>query len=154
MDAPDPTHIFETIEFRDAYRMSYLTNAVIVTTYDEVRRDFGIIRAEYHLLMCLAHYPTLTAQDVSRLTRRPRNSISRAVHRMLELGYLDREPHPSDRRQSLLTITPTGRRLHEQISARLVARQDEILEPLTTTERRHLDRILQKLAVHTAALPN
>ncbi len=150
---PDPTSIFDNIEFRDAYRMSYLTNAVIVPTYEQVRLDFGVIRAEYHLLMCLAHYPTLTAQDVSRLTRRPRNSISRAVHRMLAEGYLERSPHPDDGRQALLTITPAGRELHDQISARLAARQEEILAPLSPAERRQLDRILQKLAVHTAALP-
>jgi DNA-binding MarR family transcriptional regulator len=153
MQGPDPTVIFDAIEFRDAYRMSYLTNAVIVPTYDEVRRDFGVIRAEYHLLMCLAHYPTLSAQDVSRLTRRPRNSISRAVHRMLAEGYLDRAPDPDDGRQSLLTITPAGRALHEKIAARLAARQEEILAPLSVSERRQLDRILERLTLHTAALP-
>jgi DNA-binding MarR family transcriptional regulator len=153
VQGPDPTVIFDAIEFRDAYRMSYLTNAVIVPTYDEVRRDFGVIRAEYHLLMCLAHYPTLSAQDVSRLTRRPRNSISRAVHRMLAEGYLDRAPDPDDGRQALLTITPAGRALHEKIAARLAERQEEILAPLSASERRQLDRILKRLTLHTAALP-
>lgn len=153
MQGPDPTVIFDAIEFRDAYRISYLTNAIVVPTYDQIRLDFGVIRAEYHLLMCLAHYPTLSAQDVSRLTRRPRNSISRAVHRMLAEGYLDRDPDPDDGRQSLLTITPAGRELHDQIAARLAQRQEEILAPLDANERRQLDGILQRLAVHTAALP-
>lgn len=153
MQDPDPTRMFDSVEFRDAYRMSYLTNAVIVPTYEQVRRDFGIIRAEYHLLMCLAHYPTLSAQDVSNLTRRPRNSISRAVHRMQAEGYLDRSPHPDDGRQALLTITATGRALHDKIAARLSARQEEVLAPLSAAERRQLDRLLQKLSIHTAALP-
>lgn len=154
MQGPDPTVIFDAIEFRDAYRISYLTNAVIVPTYDEVRREYGVIRAEYHLLMCLAHYDTLSAQDVSRLTRRPRNSISRAVHRMLDEGYLDRAPDPDDGRQALLTITPAGRELHEKIAARLTARQEEILAPLSAVERRQLDRILERLTLHTATLPD
>ncbi len=153
MQEANPIDIFDAIEFRDAYRMSYLTNAVIVPVYDQVRRDFGVIRAEYHLLMCLAHYPTLSAQDVSRVTRRPRNSISRAVHRMLADGYLDRAPDPDDGRQALLTITASGRELHDKISARLAERQEEILAPLTGTERRQLDQILQKLSTHTATLP-
>ncbi len=153
MQDPDPTRMFDNVEFRDAYRMSYLTNAVIVPTYEQVRREFGIMRAEYHLLMCLAHYPTLSAQDVSNLTRRPRNSISRAVHRMLAEGYLDRSPHPEDGRQALLTITPAGRELHNKIAARLAARQEEILAPLSQAERRQLDRLLHKISIHTAALP-
>ena len=153
MQGPDPETIFVEIAFRDAYRMSYLINAIIVPTYDQVRRDFGIIRAEYHLLMCLAHYPTLSAQDVSRLTRRPRNSISRAVHRMLAEGYLTRTPDPNDGRQALLTITPAGRKLHEEIAARLAERQEVVLDPLTTDERVQLDGLLQRLARHVADLP-
>lgn len=153
MQGPDPTVMFDAIEFRDAYRISYLTNAIVVPTYDDIRRDFGVIRAEYHLLMCLAHYETLSAQDVSHLTRRPRNSISRAVHRMLAEGYLDRAPHPDDGRQSLLTITTAGRALHDQVAARLAERQEEILAPLGDGERKQLDRILQRLAVHAATLP-
>ncbi len=154
MDAPDPETIFDEIAFRDAYRMSYLINAIIVPTYDQVRRDFGVIRAEYHLLMCLAHYPTLSAQDVSRITRRPRNSISRAVHRMLAEGYLDRSPDPSDGRQALLTITPEGRALHEQIAARLAERQEVVLSPLDADERVQLDGLLRRLARHVADLPD
>lgn len=153
MPAADPNHIFQSVEFRDAYRMSYLTNAVTVTTYDDVRRDFGIIRAEYLLLLCLAHYSVLSAQDVSRLTRRPRNSISRAVHRMLDDGYLTRVPDPDDGRQALLTITPAGRKLHAQIAARLKERQEEVLAPLSAAERKQLDKILQKVSAHTASLP-
>ena len=153
MQDPDPTVMFDAIEFRDAYRMSYLTNAVIVPTYAGIRRDFGVSRSEYHLLMCLAHYPTLSAQDVSRMTRRPRNSISRAVHRMLDEGYLDREPHPDDGRQALLTITPAGRDVQKKISRRLTERQEEVLAPLNADERRQLDSLLQRLSVHTAQLP-
>jgi len=70
--APDLTRIFDTVEFRDAYRISYLANAIVVPGYDAIQREFGIIRAEYILLVCLAHFPVLTAQDVSRIARRPR----------------------------------------------------------------------------------
>ena len=88
----DYSNIFEAVEFPDAYKVSYLANAIVFPTYEDVRKDFGLVRAEYHLLLCLAHYPELTAQEVARITRRPRNSISRAVHRMLDLGFLKRVP--------------------------------------------------------------
>ncbi len=151
--APDLTRIFDTIEFRDAYRISYLANAIVVPAYEAVRRQFGIIRAEYILLVCLAHYPVLTAQDVSRIARRPRNSISRAVHRMLAEGYLDRARDPQDGRQARLKLTPKGRALHEKIAVRLLERQEEVLAPLDAKERRQLDRLLQRLALHAAGLP-
>ena len=149
----DLTRIFDSIEFRDAYRISYLANAIVVPAYDTIRREFGIIRDEYILLVCLAHFPVLTAQDVSRISRRPRNSISRAVHRLLSEGFLDRAPDPDDGRQARLKLTPRGRALHEKIAVRLVERQEVVLAALDAKERRQLDALLQKLALHAAVLP-
>ncbi len=150
--AQDLTDIFETVEFPDAYKVSYLANAVVIPTYEDVRRDFGLVRSEYHLLLCLAHFPELTAQDVARMTRRPRNSISRAVHRMQDEGYLKRVPDPEDGRQAKLTITPAGREMHEKISKYLVDREAEVFDVLASEDREHLRRILRVLASHAAGL--
>ena len=151
-ESPDLTLIFETAEFADAFRISYLANAIVVPTYDDIKRDFGVIRAEYLLLLCLSHYPELTAQDVSVLTRRPRNSISRAVHRMLKEGYLRRVPDPNDGRQAHLSITPQGKAMHQKIAAYLVAREAEILGVLGKSEHKAFRKTLQKLALHASKL--
>ena len=152
MASADLTKIFDTIEYPDAYRITYLGNAIVMPTYDAVYRDFGLARAEYILLGCLSHFDQLTAQDVARIARRPRNTISRAVHRMVDEGHLERAPDPGDARQATLKVTPSGRALHEQISAYLVRRQEEVLSVLSKEERKTLSDILQKTAMHVAAL--
>ncbi len=92
--------------------------------------------------------PELTAQDVANMTGRPRNSISRAVHRMLTEGYLDRTPDPDDGRQAMLRITPKGRKFHERIVKRFIARGKELLSvqvgsrfPLLATSRERQDKL-------------
>ena len=152
MAPPDLTKIFDTIEYPDAYRITYLGNAIVMPAYDAVQRDFGLVRAEYILLVCLSHYEELTAQDVARIARRPRNTISRAVHRMLKEGHLQRAPDPNDGRQARLRITPSGRALHEEIATYLLRRQEEVLSVLSADERRTLSGILQKAALHAATL--
>ena len=149
---PDPDEFLERVEFRDAALLSFVTSAIIEPAYEAVKRDFGIIRPEYMLLLCLSHYPVLTAQDVSRLTGRPRNSISRAVHRMVAEGHIERAPDPDDGRQARLTITASGRALHEKIAARMAERQDETLAGLAPAEREALSSLLQKAARHAATL--
>ena len=148
----DYSNIFEAVEFPDAYKVSYLANAIVCPTYEDVRKDFGLVRAEYHLLLCLAHYSELTAQDVARITRRPRNSISRAVHRMLDLGYLKRAPDPSDARQAKLRITKAGKNMHKKISEYLVAREAEIFSVLSESERKHFRGLIRKLANFASTL--
>ena len=144
---PDPDDFLARVEFRDTALLSFVTSAIIVPEYDAVKRDLGISRPEYMLLLCLSHYPMLTAQDVSRLTGRPRNSISRAVHRMLAVNHIERAPDPSDGRQARLTITQSGRALHDKISKRICWRQEKVLSALTHDERENLARLLRKAAV-------
>tara|TARA_B100000927_G_scaffold182366_1_gene146849 strand:+ start:117 stop:593 length:477 start_codon:yes stop_codon:yes gene_type:complete len=146
------SNIFESVEFPDAYKVSYLANAIVFPTYEDIRKDFGLVRAEYHLLLCLAHYSELTAQDVARITRRPRNSISRAVHRMLDLGFLRRVPDPSDARQAKLQITKEGKIMHNKISKYLVAREAEIFSVLSESERKHFRGLIRKLANFASTL--
>ena len=131
----DLTRIFDTIEYPEAYRITYLANAIVFPAYGAIKRDFALVRAEYILLVCLSHFDELAAQDVARISRRPRNTISRAVQRMLAEGYLVRGPDPSDGRQAMLRITPEGRALHERIATYLKARQDEVLSSLSDEER-------------------
>lgn len=154
---PDPeelTALFDRAENRDLYRLSYIANALVLPVYDGIKRDFGLSRGEYLLIFCLSHMPVLTARDVAEMTKRPRNSISRAVHRMLAEGYIDRVQDPEDGRQARLTITEKGRALHKRIIARFIDRESVVFGALSTEERTALDSILQKLAHRVATLPD
>ncbi|MEM8687590.1 MAG: MarR family transcriptional regulator [Pseudomonadota bacterium] len=146
----DLNAIFASNEIRDTYRISFLANSLIVPVYDTIKRDEGLNRGEYLLLFCLAHFPKLTAQDVANMTGRPRNSISRGVHRMLDKGYVQRSPDAEDGRQAWLRITPAGRALHKRLVKRFQAREAELLSALSDQERRQLDELLQKLVLQSS----
>ena len=140
--------IFQCNEVPDTFRISFLANSLVLPVYDAVKREHDLNRGEYLLLFCLSNVAELTAQDVADMTGRPRNSISRAVHRMLRDGYLTRSPDPDDGRQALLRITPTGRALHGKIVSYFVEREAALLGVLNDDERDTLDRLLNKLVLH------
>ena len=139
-------------EVRDLFRLSFLANITLLPVYETIQRDHGLNRAEYLLLFCLAQTPHLTAQDVANVTGRPRNSISRAVHRVLERGLIHRTPDPDDGRQARLRITAAGRRLHQRIVTSFIEREAALLDVLDAGERRALDRILARLVENASAL--
>ena len=143
--SPDMSVIFEESPIRDAFRISFVANRLVLPVYDQILRDFGINRGEYLLVFCLSHFDELTAQDIAEMTARPRNSISRAVHRMIKDGYITRTPHPTDGRQKLLRITTKGRQLQSKILPLFVNREAHILSVLDPRERAMLDRLLMKL---------
>ena len=137
--------IFDRNDVRDTFRISYLANKLVLPVYDDVKRLHGLSRGEYLLIFCLSYVDELTAQDVADVTGRPRNSISRAVHRMLDEGFLTRSPDPDDGRQALLRLTSKGRRLHNKIIPRFEERQSDLLSALNAEEREQLDYLLSKL---------
>lgn len=148
----DFTSLFETIEFPEAYRMTFLAGSIAGPAYDAIKRDLGIIRAEYVLLACLAHFEKMKAQDVADIARRPRNTVSRAVHRMVAEGYIERAPDEDDGRQALLKITPAGRALQLEAAQYLKTRQDQVLGLLDREERKQFSKLLLKLAVGASKL--
>ncbi len=146
-DGRDLSVIFERSTIRDTFRISYLANRLVLPAYDDIKLAYGLSRGEYLLLFCLSYIEELTAQDVAEMTGRPRNSISRAVHRMLDEGYLKRSPDPADGRQALLRITPKGERLHKRILPLFEEQEAKMLDNLTSEERKLLDSLLKKLVL-------
>ena len=149
-EAADLTRIFDTVEYPEAYRVTYLANSLVFPAYADIKRDFGLVRAEYILLVSLAHFDELTAQEVAQISRRPRNTISRAVHRMLAEGFLERAPDPTDGRQVKLRITKSGRTMHEKIWTYIFKRQEEVFSCLNPEERETLTALLKKVALHAS----
>lgn len=135
----------------DTFRISFMGNSLVLPVYEEIKRRYGLIRGEYLLLHSLSIVSAMTAQEVARMSGRPRNSISRAVHRMVANGYVQRVPDPDDGRQATLTITETGRALVREILPLFEARQKALLGVLSKQERASLDRLLTKLYLSTLA---
>jgi len=143
-DRSELSGIFQNNPIADTFRISFLANRLVLPVYDAIKRDHGLSRGEYLLIHCLAYVPDMTAQEVADTTGRPRNSISRAVHRMLAEGYLTRVADPEDGRQARLSITDQGRALQGQIVMLFEARQEGMLGALTDAERKSLDLLLSR----------
>ncbi len=128
------------------YRLGYLFNQSMGPVYKQTERDLGIARPQFASLFCIAHLGQSTASDIVELTGIPKNSVSRAVQRLLGDGLIASVNDEADGRRALLSITVSGQKIHDEILALFVQRQRQLLAPLSTPERKELDRLLNKLA--------
>ncbi len=148
--SPPPRRILEAILRSpgidmDGFRMSLWSGFYTTTVFAEIQRSIGLLRDENNILFCLAHCGQLTAKSICQVLGRPKNSISRAVDRLLERRLIRSEPVASDRRHLRLTLEPAGLELVVRTTARFSARQEEMLRVLTPVERVALDHLLGKL---------
>jgi DNA-binding MarR family transcriptional regulator len=130
---------------RDGYRIGLWANFYTVPVFAEIERRFGLLRDENNILFCLTHYGSLTARSICEVTARPKNSVSRAVERLLRGGLIRRQTDPEDRRKGVLTITAKGQELLAQTSVLFQERESLMLRRLSAADRRTLDRLLAKL---------
>lgn len=86
---------------------------LVTTAIDRALKPFELTFARYEVLMLLSFSKTgalPTTKMGERLMVHP-TGITRLVDKLEEQGLVEREPHPADRRSTLVRITPAGRRL-------------------------------------------
>jgi DNA-binding MarR family transcriptional regulator len=99
-------------------------------------------------LATIDRHGPLTPSELAARERVQRPTATRLVARLEELGVLQRAADPADRRSSLLSVTPEGHALLEEMRGRKTAYLAHRIEKLDAEERAALDRaaaILERL---------
>jgi DNA-binding MarR family transcriptional regulator len=106
---------------------------------------FGIDIPEWRIIATLGDRGRTRAQDIALSTRMHKSMVSRAVARLMELGWVARTAGAKDRREAPLALTAAGQEVYEQLVPIVLDYQDRLLGSLTESERRTLERLLDKL---------
>lgn len=130
---------------RDGFRLSLWAGYYTSPVFAEIERRFGLYRDENNVLFALSIYGQLTASSISVFLGRPKNSISRAVDRLIRKELIRTDTDPTDRRRVLLTVEPAGVALHKCTLAIHKEREALMLDNLTEEERAILDVLLAKM---------
>ena len=128
------------------YRIAFVTNFMREPVLREMERDFGLIRPELTVLMCLSFSRDVHARDICEITEQPSNTVSRGVASLEKKGYITRSRDSVDTRRQVLNITSDGQSIHDQIMARFAATEQKMLAHLDEEEQAQLLTLLDKLA--------
>lgn len=132
-------------EIAFGYRIGYLFNHFAGPVYKWTAAELGLHRPDFATLFCAAHLGAVTATDVVTFTGIPKNSLSRAVSKLVAAGLLKSRADANDGRRSILTLTAAGRRAYERVLPRFRERQDRMMSVLSAAEQAEFDRLLDKL---------
>lgn len=138
--------ILDATPFPIGYRLAFVTNFWREPVLRRMERDFGIIRPELTVLICVSFRGNINARDVCEITEQPSNTVSRAVTSLERKGLITRTRDAVDTRRQLLNISTEGQKLHDRIMAMFAAAEQEMLAGLTPAEIQTLGFILDKLA--------
>ena len=89
-------------------------------------------------LAALERKQAMTPGELAEYEKVQPPSMTRVIAVLEERDLVRREPHPSDRRQVILTVTPEGRALVQRVRRRREAWLAQRLQELTPEERETL----------------
>lgn len=130
------------------YRIAFLTNFYREPLLRRMERDFGIIRPEWTVLICLNFRDGLNPRDICEITEQPSNTVSRAVASLTRKDLIRTASDLEDARRNVLFITAEGKALYERIMPLFVEGEAKMLACLDDEEKSQLDQLLDKLARH------
>jgi DNA-binding MarR family transcriptional regulator len=104
----------------------------------------------YRLLAALEEFGPASQAALGRRTSIDRSDVVAALNDLAERGLVKRSPDPADRRRNVITITPAGTEQLRLLDGVLAGVQDQLLAPLSATERTQLTRLLTRVLEHHA----
>jgi DNA-binding MarR family transcriptional regulator len=128
-----------------ARELLYVVMLVMRTVAAEMRRSRRpLAPAQMGSLMRIGAGPC-TMSDLARHQAVSLPTISRSVDMLVRRGWVERGAGRSDRRQSMVRLTPRGRRVLADIQQRAERHVAETLAPLAAAERLQLVAALRML---------
>ena len=134
------------------YRLSVLTNIVSMSIAEAYEREFGLSIPQWRVIAVLARYPDLSAIEVAERTAMDKVAVSRAVQGLLAALRLVRAYDSGDRRRTRLRLSSAGQSVYTRVAPLALSYEKQLLAALSPTDRRSLDRLLDRLGKRAKAM--
>ena len=126
---------------------------------DDIERGLaerGLTRARATALWEILHREPVTQRELADALKVTPRNVTALVDAMEKTGFVRRRDHPSDRRATLVALTPKGRRAVSRMKAEKQAFAEALVGGLDSSELERfvgtLDRIIRRLE-HLLAMP-
>lgn len=110
-------------------------------------------RHHYSMLSTLDEFGPASQATLGRRCGLDRSDVAAAVAHLAERQLVVRGPDQLDRRRNTVRITPAGLQHLVALDRLLSTAQDELLGPLSESERRQLVELLTRLVDHHGTAP-
>jgi DNA-binding MarR family transcriptional regulator len=121
---------------------------------DKELAQYNLNSSQYLVLLMLDHTDDAHQETVSHELHLDKATITRAVIKLMKLGYVTREVDPSDKRAYVLKITKKGRKLVPEIRKVLDRTSRIFLSGFTTKETAVALELLKRMYQNITAIDN
>jgi DNA-binding MarR family transcriptional regulator len=114
--------------------------------------DLGITPVQYAALQVVGNQPVIDQRTLARNIALDASTTGGVVDRLEVRGWLERKTSPEDRRARQLTLTLSGEQALRDAVPVMLRAQEQILAPLTDSQRTTFMELLQQLVTQNNEL--
>jgi DNA-binding MarR family transcriptional regulator len=115
---------------------------------NDVFVEAGARGYHYRILAALQEFGESSQIELARRCDVDRSDVVAAINELVEQGHVERQPDPDDRRRNLVVLTKAGERQLRRLDRAMGELQEELLQPLSSADRKVLVRLLTTLLDH------
>ena len=130
-----------------SFRINYLSNHFNVPIYGYIERRYGLLRPEFVVLFSTGLNEGVAASSIVVSSGFPKNTISRAIQKLLRRKIVKRAADEEDGRRFHLRLTRLGRQIFDEMMPIMCAREETMLAALSPGERKTLSSLLAKMVM-------
>ena len=108
-------------------------------------RGNGLRGYHYRLLAALEEWGPASQADLGRSTGIDRSDVTAALAELESRNLIERTADPENRRRNIVTLTAEGVDQLRDLDTVVETIQDELLAPLTATQRRQFTTLISQL---------
>lgn len=137
-----------------SFRLNFVAFRFNDPVYRWIETRYGLVRPEFVALYAVGLREGVAAKNIVASSGLPKNTLSRAVQKLLQRRLLKRETDASDLRSYVLHLTAAGRKIFNETMPLMVQHQTAMLDCLTEDEQRQLCTLMDKLVIASPTWPN
>lgn len=125
--------------------ITFLANKLAAGASQCYRKHFGIGVVEWRMLSMLAVENGITANRICQVIGLDKGAVSRSLQTLEAAGHVRSQVDPQDARRNTVSLTASGRELHDRVLKVALERERRLLSGLSAEEVDTLIELLGRL---------
>ncbi|MDH4653816.1 MarR family winged helix-turn-helix transcriptional regulator [Pseudomonas sp. BN606] len=125
--------------------LTFLANKLATGASQCYRKHFGIGVVEWRMLSMLAVENGITANRICQVIGLDKSAVSRSLQALEAAGHVSSQVDPQDNRRNTVSLTASGRKLHDRVLKVALERERRLLSGLSAEEVDTLIALLGRL---------
>ncbi|WP_270812997.1 MarR family winged helix-turn-helix transcriptional regulator [Exiguobacterium sp. CinTr1] len=127
---------------REMMQSFWRVQRVLIRLMHQTAQQNDLTLPQLHGLMMLNEQGAITQKELVQRTRMPKSTLSQSLDGLVEKGLIRRDINPDNRREVVLTIDQSGKRLIEEVERQEEGTEYQLNQILSRLDQDTYDHML------------